>query len=58
MTYSFNRAQVPFSIMYNQLQVDEDGLFPSQRVVHDLYYFITSRQIHGHIGNDFSFNFF
>jgi hypothetical protein len=58
MTYSFNHAQVPFSIMYNQLQVDEDGLFPSQRVVHDLYYLITSTQIHGHIGSDFSFNFF
>jgi hypothetical protein len=48
MTYSFDHAHVPFSTMYNQLQVDEDGLLPPQCVVHDLYwYFMTSTQIHG-----------
>ncbi len=46
VTYFTSHSRVAFTTIYKQLQVDEDGLFPPQCVIHDLHqYFMTSTQI-------------
>ncbi len=55
MTYSTSHSRVAFTTIYKQLQVDEDGLSPPQRAIHDLHrYLMTSTQRYGQIEGGFT----